>query len=82
MLFGDSCQSQSRSKISMFTDKDILYHDHEHIRDDHIWTCITHLIKRRKLSRWLVKLLYHASATTESREMGELNCPCLASKRL
>jgi fatty acyl-CoA reductase len=82
MIIWQQLSESERSKIHMFADKDKLYHDHEHMREDHLWICIAHLIKRRKLTRRLVQLLYHSLASTESGEMGESDCHCMTSKSL
>ncbi|KAJ5337233.1 uncharacterized protein N7506_005255 [Penicillium brevicompactum] len=67
-----------RSKLHLFADKDMLFYGHKHIRREHVWTCIVHLTKRRKVTRWLAKLLYQSLQSAESPEGSESICPCVS----
>ncbi|KAJ5126456.1 hypothetical protein N7448_007235 [Penicillium atrosanguineum] len=55
-----------RQGLHLFTDMDTLYHDHEHMRSDHIWTCMEHLTKRQQWARWMSKCLYRSLASFKS----------------
>lgn len=57
-----------RSALHLFVDKDILYHDHEHIREDHVRVCMAYLTRQRTLTRWLARLVYYPLAATFSHE--------------
>ncbi|KAJ5726817.1 hypothetical protein N7493_005844 [Penicillium malachiteum] len=50
--------NSERSNLQLFTDMDILSHDHRDMRNDHIWNCIFHLTKRSRSGRFLAKVFY------------------------
>ena len=74
-LWGQLSDSQ-RSELHLFTDIDILKYDYGRIRGDHIWVCLMHFTRRRRVARWLVKSIYRPLLLGGLREMTNKKYTC------
>lgn len=67
---------EERGELHLFADMQVLFHDHEHMRPDHIWHCIMHLTAHSRLLRIIAKLVYRdfKSSVLSARERAPYAC--------